>query len=269
MRNDYIRHFGVSKLNGAPHGSGRYPLGSGEEPYQDKATTLSKYLNKNGTLNYKGRKLGAKFAKKIEKINDKNLTANERNEQIASAIKNNKVISAFNEDSESYKRIKDAKKGREDRTKALDKEIRKRAKQSDNVLIGAIATAYDYVHDEELTAYDEEIKSASDRYSKEVNVFLKDFMNDSSVPDYLIRKSTRLATDNALEKKQNDEPKLKNGYEYSRKEKKQIIDTIAYSKFSLDEQNKIKSLKGKRRKQFEAMYDSAATDEELTNFLNK
>lgn len=33
-RNDYISHYGVSKMNGAPHGSGRYPLGSGEDSLQ-------------------------------------------------------------------------------------------------------------------------------------------------------------------------------------------------------------------------------------------
>lgn len=31
----WLIHSGVSKLNGAPIGSGRYPLGSGEDPYQD------------------------------------------------------------------------------------------------------------------------------------------------------------------------------------------------------------------------------------------
>lgn len=33
---DFLAHEGVSKLDGAPVGSGRYPLGSGENPYQGK-----------------------------------------------------------------------------------------------------------------------------------------------------------------------------------------------------------------------------------------
>ena len=32
---DYLMHEGRSKLDGAPVGSGRYPLGSGDNPYQD------------------------------------------------------------------------------------------------------------------------------------------------------------------------------------------------------------------------------------------
>lgn len=32
--NDYISHIGRSKQDGAPVGSGRYPLGSGKDPYQ-------------------------------------------------------------------------------------------------------------------------------------------------------------------------------------------------------------------------------------------
>lgn len=32
---DYLAHYGRSKLNGAKVGSGRYRLGSGEDPYQD------------------------------------------------------------------------------------------------------------------------------------------------------------------------------------------------------------------------------------------
>ena len=32
---DVIAHYGVGKMDGAPgRGSGRYPLGSGENPYQ-------------------------------------------------------------------------------------------------------------------------------------------------------------------------------------------------------------------------------------------
>ena len=34
VTNDILMHVGVSKLDGAPIGSGRYPLGSGEDPYQ-------------------------------------------------------------------------------------------------------------------------------------------------------------------------------------------------------------------------------------------
>ena len=33
-RSDYISHHGKSKLDGAEVGSGRYPLGSGDRPYQ-------------------------------------------------------------------------------------------------------------------------------------------------------------------------------------------------------------------------------------------
>ena len=32
---DWLEHIGVSKRDGAEIGSGRYPLGSGENPYQD------------------------------------------------------------------------------------------------------------------------------------------------------------------------------------------------------------------------------------------
>lgn len=32
---DWLAHEGRSKKEGAPIGSGRYPLGSGENPYQD------------------------------------------------------------------------------------------------------------------------------------------------------------------------------------------------------------------------------------------
>ena len=38
---DYLRHEGVSKRDGAPIGSGRYPLGSGENPYQHDLSLLS------------------------------------------------------------------------------------------------------------------------------------------------------------------------------------------------------------------------------------
>ena len=36
----YLAHYGRSKRDGAPHGSGRYPLGSGEEPYQNTAKDM-------------------------------------------------------------------------------------------------------------------------------------------------------------------------------------------------------------------------------------
>jgi hypothetical protein len=32
---DYLAHIGRSKLDGAPVGSGRYPYGSGDQPYQN------------------------------------------------------------------------------------------------------------------------------------------------------------------------------------------------------------------------------------------
>ena len=44
---EFLQHYGVSKRDGAPIGSGRYPLGSGEEPYQrdGKAGSLDNYVN--------------------------------------------------------------------------------------------------------------------------------------------------------------------------------------------------------------------------------
>lgn len=39
----YLIHYGVSAEDGSPgRGSGRYPLGSGERPYQDKASRISR-----------------------------------------------------------------------------------------------------------------------------------------------------------------------------------------------------------------------------------
>lgn len=38
-----LMHYGVSKLDGAPVGSGRYPLGSGENPNQHRGDFLSRY----------------------------------------------------------------------------------------------------------------------------------------------------------------------------------------------------------------------------------
>lgn len=47
LKPDEIYHFGVSKRNGAKVGSGRYPLGSGDRPYQDlKAEKKRKWENK-------------------------------------------------------------------------------------------------------------------------------------------------------------------------------------------------------------------------------
>lgn len=45
-QNDYIAHFGVSKANGAKVGSGRYPLGSGQDPYQHAAKASAGAHNK-------------------------------------------------------------------------------------------------------------------------------------------------------------------------------------------------------------------------------
>jgi len=43
MAEDYLLHVGVSKMDGAPIGSGRYPLGSGEMPYQHEASFMNSY----------------------------------------------------------------------------------------------------------------------------------------------------------------------------------------------------------------------------------
>ena len=44
---EFLQHYGVSKLDGAPIGSGRYPLGSGAEPYQrdNRVGSLDSYVN--------------------------------------------------------------------------------------------------------------------------------------------------------------------------------------------------------------------------------
>lgn len=49
----FIRHYGRSKLDGAPKGSGRYPLGSGKKG-RDKQ--IDKFVDKNGNLTTFGRK---------------------------------------------------------------------------------------------------------------------------------------------------------------------------------------------------------------------
>ena len=52
---DYLMHYGVSKLDGAPgRGSGRYPLGSGDDPYQHSGDFLSRVdeLRKAGVTFY-------------------------------------------------------------------------------------------------------------------------------------------------------------------------------------------------------------------------
>ena len=49
--NDYLEHVGKSKKDGAPGpGSGRYPLGSGENPFQHSGTFLTRVddLKKQG-----------------------------------------------------------------------------------------------------------------------------------------------------------------------------------------------------------------------------
>ena len=41
---DVIAHYGVGKMDGAPgRGSGRYPLGSGDNPYQRGDELLARY----------------------------------------------------------------------------------------------------------------------------------------------------------------------------------------------------------------------------------
>jgi len=48
---DILKHYGKSKLDGAPGpGSGRYPLGSGKNPYQHSGDFLSRVeeLSKQG-----------------------------------------------------------------------------------------------------------------------------------------------------------------------------------------------------------------------------
>lgn len=47
-RPDEIYHFGVSKRNGAKVGSGRYPLGSGERPYQSNEKNAPELKNYKG-----------------------------------------------------------------------------------------------------------------------------------------------------------------------------------------------------------------------------
>lgn len=55
MHGYYLIHYGVSAEDGSPgRGSGRYPLGSGERPYQDKETRRRKIV--------KAVKTGAKIA---------------------------------------------------------------------------------------------------------------------------------------------------------------------------------------------------------------
>ena len=62
MFSDYLIHYGIGKMNGSPgRGSGRYPLGSGEDPYQD-------YRNKDGTINQKAL---AKAERKADKADEK------------------------------------------------------------------------------------------------------------------------------------------------------------------------------------------------------
>lgn len=53
--NDYLMHYGVSKLDGAPgRGSGRYALGSGDDPYQHSGDFISRVdsLRKEGVTFY-------------------------------------------------------------------------------------------------------------------------------------------------------------------------------------------------------------------------
>ena len=48
MSNTYLKHYGVSKMDGAPgRGSGRYPLGSGEEPRAEQRKRLRKEYKKS------------------------------------------------------------------------------------------------------------------------------------------------------------------------------------------------------------------------------
>ena len=46
-KGEYLMHYGRSKRDGAPIGSGRYPLGSGEEPYQHdgRVGSFNTYMN--------------------------------------------------------------------------------------------------------------------------------------------------------------------------------------------------------------------------------
>lgn len=46
LKPDEIYHFGVSKRNGAKVGSGRYPLGSGDRPYQAMEAKKTKWENR-------------------------------------------------------------------------------------------------------------------------------------------------------------------------------------------------------------------------------
>lgn len=65
---DYIEHYGVGKLEGASVGSGRYPLGSGDRPYQDYPNLRKKFVDKYKEFKEKRE---AKRKEKYEKEDEK------------------------------------------------------------------------------------------------------------------------------------------------------------------------------------------------------
>lgn len=67
QRPDEIYHFGVSKSKGAKVGSGRYPLGSGDRPFQRKSKAERKALKKDKWTNRVRNKLDKYDTKKAKK----------------------------------------------------------------------------------------------------------------------------------------------------------------------------------------------------------
>lgn len=78
-RNDYIAHYGRSKADGAAHGSGRYPLGSGKDPYQHGSLSSAKDYKKalNNLDNQR-----VKYQAKADKANLKVTAANKKANRI-------------------------------------------------------------------------------------------------------------------------------------------------------------------------------------------
>lgn len=84
---DYLMHYGVSKLDGAPgRGSGRYPLGSGDDPYQHNGDFISRVeeLRKAG-VTYYDEKTGKTYTGDTAVAKTLNLTTSQFRTRIALA----------------------------------------------------------------------------------------------------------------------------------------------------------------------------------------